>query len=79
MDDKTFLKKLKAGDQVIVVMNEEKLLREVSKITRFGYIRINGVNFNPITGKMCTNKSYCALHLEEATPEALEEFKKQNT
>ena len=70
-------KDLKVGDKVFVVDTFYKRLRQVGKITPTGLIRVGGNLYNQ-NGSLRSSNTWNTTHLEIATDDTIEEFKKEN-
>lgn len=69
---------VKKGDKVFVYSRYGRLLSEVSDITPKGFVRINGLLFNPQTGKQRTSDRWSYASFSVASPEEIEQYNRDN-
>lgn len=72
----TWLDNLKVGDYVFVDDRHGRILAKVDKITPTGRIVVNKTQY--IDGENNINNAWFHSSLAEATPEAIEQYKKDN-
>lgn len=70
------LKNLQVGDLVFVYYSHCTCIKAVQKITPSGLIKVNGLLFN-VDGYLRGRDRYCTTHIEIATPDKIEDFKKR--
>ena len=64
------------GQTVFIISRTHKAVKTVDKITPKGFIKVDGVLYNP-NGSERTSDMWNTTHIEPATDEAIEEFKKE--
>lgn len=70
------LENLQVGDLVFVYYHSRICIKAVQKITPTGLIKVDGLLFNT-DGYLRGRDRYCTTHIEIATPERIEDFKKR--
>ena len=72
------LENLQVGDLVFVYYHSNTCIKAVQKITPSGLIKVDGLLFNNTDGYLRgRDKYFCQTHIEIATPEKIEDFKKR--
>lgn len=71
-----WIKDLKPGDKVFIDYHNGRGLRTVEKITPAGNVKVNGLLFDQY-GRQRGGDTWSRCYLSEATPEEIENFRKE--